>query len=474
MIKVHYQDDQEDLIRIAEGQMTTLVEEGVKSASSCAFPPEKLSEFAPDNDHFLLHVVAMGDHETYGPNKNADTFSKAANQKYHPTFVSHGHFYREHRNRDPKTQGIGHIKASAYNEDMHRIELLVHGHKKKAEEEYQMAKEGKVLSTSMSCRVPWDRCNICNKKAASRAEYCDHMKHGALKYHQEFEKYAFVFNDEPTFFDISRVRNPADRIAHYLEYRFPGEKAASHDQPILGVDWAEFEGVSESGPAVSGMKLQVLTKLAEEESWSKKAGDDPSPKMEFFKAATQGWQDELTDPELDALRTMDSGTMFRKLARAKVMLPFGTFCAYVKNASVSNIYEDSTVKQACGCLGDVFQTMFKSPTSSGMSDLCDAGSDLVTSFHGGGRDDLVERVMNSVTDRFSLEEQPVKKRVIIMTMKKASVKNFEVPKEASTEAEGLALAYGHYKVSALTDMLKYTQLNESDYLNAVAQNKIYD
>jgi hypothetical protein len=108
------------------------------------------------------------------------------------------------------------------------VELIVHGNKEKAAKEYEMAKAGKALSFSMSCRVPYDICNCCEKKASSPANYCDHLKHNMLQYMPEFKKYAFAINDKPKFFDISAVEKPADRIAHYLDYAFPaGEKSAS-------------------------------------------------------------------------------------------------------------------------------------------------------------------------------------------------------------------------------------------------------
>lgn len=131
MDKIHYQTDQEDLLRLCDGQMFTLYDDNIKSAASDTFTKEMLREYAPDKDHFMLHVVAMGDQETYGPNKNGDGFPKEALEKYHPTFISDGCFFREHRNRCQQTQGIGSIKASAYNPKMRRAELIVHGSKER-------------------------------------------------------------------------------------------------------------------------------------------------------------------------------------------------------------------------------------------------------------------------------------------------------------------------------------------------------
>ena len=58
-----------------------------------------LSEYAPDKDHFMLHVVGWAIRRLMVRNKNGDGFPKEALEKYHPTFISDGCFFREHRNR---------------------------------------------------------------------------------------------------------------------------------------------------------------------------------------------------------------------------------------------------------------------------------------------------------------------------------------------------------------------------------------
>ena len=108
------------------------------------------SALKPDDDHVGVHLVALGATERYGLNRNKDGFSKAASQKYHDTFVKHAHIYRHHRNKDPR-KSLGGVKASAYNDDMDRIELFVHAHKEKARDEIQrLEKEGEI-PFSMAC-----------------------------------------------------------------------------------------------------------------------------------------------------------------------------------------------------------------------------------------------------------------------------------------------------------------------------------
>lgn len=108
------------------------------------------SDLKPDAEHVGIHVVALGAAERYGANRNSDAWTKEACQRYHDTFVKHGHVYRHHRNRDP-LKAIGTIKASAYNDEMDRVELFIHADKDKARDELnRLDKEGEI-PFSMAC-----------------------------------------------------------------------------------------------------------------------------------------------------------------------------------------------------------------------------------------------------------------------------------------------------------------------------------
>lgn len=108
----------------------------------------------------LIHLIALGATEAYGPNRNGDGFSKEASRKYHDTFVKHAHFYRDHKNTDPK-KSYGIVKASAFNEAMSRIELIValNANEKAAkannglvaDREMEKLASGKDIALSMAC-----------------------------------------------------------------------------------------------------------------------------------------------------------------------------------------------------------------------------------------------------------------------------------------------------------------------------------
>lgn len=162
--------------------MSSLIEfdTGIKSAASNLVSKELLEEYRPkDSKTACIHLIAMGDAETYGFNRNGDAFPQKALEKYASTFVSNGNLFREHRNKDKKKR-LGSVKWAGYDpspKGMHRVELIVHMNKDAAEEEFEMAKQGSALNFSMSCRVPNDRCSCCGNQAKRTVDYCDCLKY---------------------------------------------------------------------------------------------------------------------------------------------------------------------------------------------------------------------------------------------------------------------------------------------------------
>ena len=93
-------------------------------------------ELKPDDKSVGIHVVALGDAEHYGMNRNGDLFTKKACENYHNTFVEHGHVFRHHMNKQAE-KAIGKIVKSAYNAPMGRVELFIHADKEKAAPELE-------------------------------------------------------------------------------------------------------------------------------------------------------------------------------------------------------------------------------------------------------------------------------------------------------------------------------------------------
>jgi len=471
MIKVHHPEiDQEELLKAA-GRVVTLIDSNqhIKEASSSVVSENLIRDNMPDDDHFMVHLIAMGDGEAYGPNRNGDFWPKEANEKYHDTFVKEGHFFREHNNRDPK-KALGIVKASAYNPEMNRIELVIHGDKEKAEEEYELAKQGKALSFSMSARVPYDVCNVCDNKATKSANYCSHLKNQMNQYVPEFQKFAYAINDKPTFFDISRVANPADRIAHYLEYGFSDDlqKAASASPGIIFSDeLARVEGVVI--PDCFGFtdlrKQAILEKLAKEESY---VGDvttnkavPKDEKYNFVKYAAENifTDEELSDEEVESLRGIEPGTLFYKLAKANILLPFKSFVSYITGKSMKAVEEDPVVKYAnCSCMGNMFGNLMGSSIPPDVAGLFDAAPKFLSDCDLNSMD-KVQKFMDGATSRFGHStSNPGLSKIVKITVTsgpkkivKMASSDFDLSSEDKAMARTLADSYGIYKVSFLAD-----------------------
>lgn len=227
-----------------------------KTAASERFLYE-IGEIKLADGDIPVHVSAIGAAEYYGPNRKGDAFSEQVCRDRHRTFVTEGRNYVHHRNRDPN-YSFGKIASSCYNEDMHRIELLVvsngtesaarrnGGHVVPDEFLSQLEKNAEV-PVSMGCTIDHDVCNICGNRARTRAEYCDETNCRDPKTDEYFPgcrsglmkiasngRMQFVYNIEPTFFDLSYVGVPADRAgygyrADYLPHR--SFKEASLDSP---------------------------------------------------------------------------------------------------------------------------------------------------------------------------------------------------------------------------------------------------
>lgn len=463
--KLIYPDSNEELAAAlyAAGETFYSVvdcESGVKSASSDLVSKQLLEEFRPtDPNTCCIHLIAMGDNENYGFNRNGDAFPSAALEKSASTFVTHGHVYREHRNKDPK-KSLGSVKWAGYDpHGMHRVELIIHLDKDKAEEEFQMAKEGSALNFSMSCRVPNDRCSICGNEAKSVSEYCPHLAKNMGKYDEEFRKYAFAYNDDPTFFDISIVKTPADRIARHLSYTF--DKSASYNSSACT---PSAYLAMEAGVNLDNMleidEMNTLVHLADAEEYVNNfnkaaAYSDPRAYANTF-IYPKTLLEKFSSAELNVARRMNPGHFFREMAKRASIMSFPAFCQYLTGDP--DIEESPMFHSAKSHLPKVFRVMrikitkmipVTSHFSAGGSHCCE--SDCC------GKDEI-DQLMDSAEEKFGTEDENVKIRIIYRTKDKSDdedekpKKHKEESEEEQEKAANIAECYGQYQIRALCDI----------------------
>lgn len=312
----------------------------VKRAGASAANWLKNVEIA--DDQIPLHVIAMGATEAYGPNRNGDGFKEAALKAYHNTFVKYANHYRHHKNKDEKIR-YGLVKASFYNPEMRRVELLIALNKTKeaaekyggfvADREQEIIESGKDLPVSMAAKVAYDVCSGCGNKARDRREYCteDTCKYGGCR--DNLTKVAadghvlHVDNPHPTFFDISTVIKPADRIAYgnlaeYLQKSAScehegGAALAEAYNIIAPPDVYAAGGCSAS--VVKQMKLAFDLSAIEANIESNQSRYENVARAFTFKGA------EIDLSPIGRLGSEKAAAAFRALADHNVLLPVRDF-----------------------------------------------------------------------------------------------------------------------------------------------------
>jgi len=224
-------------------------------------------KFAADEEP--VHLIALGASEAYGANRNGDGFKEATCKACHDTFVKFARFYRNHKNKDTAIS-YGHVKLSAYNPVMRRVELLVALNKEKsavdrnggfvADKELEKLAKGQDIPVSMACRVPYDICSECGNKARTRDEYCKAASCPGGGCSENLTKlvkkgsdvrHVHVDNPTPHWFDISAVFRPADRIAYGSRADWLQKAAADAWDGSYGTDGAKM-----------ATDLQVMAPLA--------------------------------------------------------------------------------------------------------------------------------------------------------------------------------------------------------------------
>lgn len=200
-----------------------------------------IKDIKPSSDKAYILVNAMGSGEYYGANKNADYFPERSLELYHKTFETAGVF-KHHQNKDPE-KSLGKVCYAYYNPNMHRVELLLEVNKTKAPDIINRIEQNEKIAVSMGCKVPWDKCSICYKKASKADEYCDHIKKEKNRIYEDGRKVAMV-NENPRFFDISFVTIPADRGGYMM--RKIAEVEESQLSAKLGEDWLREAQLKES------------------------------------------------------------------------------------------------------------------------------------------------------------------------------------------------------------------------------------
>jgi hypothetical protein len=360
MIKVTYSSDISSTVGVGGEIVKSELELGKQASTIFKMDYDKMK---PPKGMTGIHLVALGDSEAYPMNRNGDLFPMEACKKYYDTFVRHGHVFQHHRNKDPK-KAIGKIIASAYNPEMHRIELYIWADNEKSHDHLERLERTGEVSFSMACKVPFDRCSVCGAKRKTPGDKneCDHIKYNLGKIMEDGTQIG-TYNDDPTWFDISFVGRPADRIAWSLKVA----SAMPDDLTInSSVKQAEIEGYTlpddiaiESD--VAKRKFDIMRKLADAyakcESWisgeTNPAGRDRYT-FELRKLAGA----RLDGSVLMSLRELDPSCAFAALGDAGIVMDAPSFFKYAFGADFNAVekYLPAVEKAASAVIREAVDT----------------------------------------------------------------------------------------------------------------------
>ncbi len=403
----------------------------VKTASLLS---KELSEITSEPGTTVIHTLALGSTERYGPNRNADGFSRDHCKKTHGSFVKSGRFHRNHDNKDP-SKAIGKIVCSAYNDEMDRVELVVRLDNNKADEEVQKLSSGEDLPVSMGCRVAYDVCSICGHKAPSPKHYCEHTKTAMGKILHDGRQ-VYVDNPNPDFFELSSVHRPADRIG------FTFRKVASAEV-ISSVKVAEALDLwlpahvyaAESGQRALN-KLAALERLA---SMEKHIECDLSP-MDKIIGASTGSGSFIDSSGIG--RLVDNPEKgFGQLHANKVMLSLKDFIKLLEKAGLKGGTE--AIEDIQDSLPGIFGRLLSSPHEALASSYFD-GDD-------GESCCLSSTNMMPLLSGCSLHAEPMQKRITITILRGSKLASAaRVYKKSTPFVNAIADLYASYKLAFLT------------------------
>lgn len=428
----------------------------------------------PDKDHVGIHLVGLGDVEAFGFNRNGDGFPKLACQKYHDTFVKYGSVYRHHKHTD-KSLSVGNIKASAYNDNMHRIELYIHADKKKAEAELQKLASDGEIPFSMSCRVPGDRCNRCNtfRTSSKDPNQCDHIKYALGRLDDE-GRINGVYNDDPRFFDMSFVIKPADRTAWSLKTACEDiTKISSAALAEMEDFYVPHEVMLDSRSALS--KYALGTKIAEyERRFMKMAAVGPAnhEERQLWELRKSAALQAIPDTIITALRNHEPQDVFYALASHNIIMDPVSYVKYAMGVDMGSLAPHiADIKTACAGACSNFLD------SRELYDICNESTydvDDYLKYGDYGRNTAV-KTAELARASGSLDPDIARERTILNTIDRIPVVIGFTKKSEENNNSGLATCvarkYIAYKLAAADAMQALNkQINEQHFALMAAGN----
>lgn len=251
------------------------------NSKSASLAEDWSSSITPMPGKTYILVLAMGASEFYGPNRNGDAFRESELKKTYKTFETDAHVYKSHVNKDP-AKSYGKVLKAFYNDDMHRVELVLEIDNQKAPDIVDKINSGQTVAVSMGCKIKFDVCSICGNQAPTRAQYCTHLRNELNKIYPD-GRIVCADNPNPKFFDISIVWRPADKTGYMLK------KVASSRDTGASSAWLAEKQAARVAIAAYLDKAAEIEKLVTGQGVKAPVGGEASGKADPSDNLTKQW-----------------------------------------------------------------------------------------------------------------------------------------------------------------------------------------
>ena len=411
-------------------------------------------DITPAKGKSYIHVITTGAGETYGSNTNGDFFNKQAGEYtfsngktanlggglkgYHNTFMKYGGVYRNHFNSKKGAQKEGEVYAECFNPEMNRGELILELDSNKWHTDLTKLANNMPLMWSMGAGVPRDLCSVCGNSAPTRKDYCDHLKYAMLQLDKTGRQICAI-NDQPHFHDISEVLTAADRIAFGLRKVAAANAGMVLEEEDLTGIYLPIDLINKIGNRQERSRSDLIYKLARIEKRIEMEGTTPDERnlIDCFSCNEDNSEDIISK-----LKHIDLDKLMYALNENGVLLPPKAFVRIVTGKPAEEI---EGLEELPHAVKDMFSHASK---NEGFEELVNDGSYSPCLEHPGRS---VMTLGNNLADSLSLHDEPLKTRVIRVTIrggngeKEASQsRNIESP-----AARVLATEYAKYQLSYL-------------------------
>jgi hypothetical protein len=246
-----------------------------------------------------------------------------------------------------------------------------------------------------------------------------------------------AINDHMTFFDISKVGTPADRIAFGLQ------KVAALDNVVSAAELASVLDIS--GNDVYGLnkssKLSVLRKLSELEKEIEGISDPESPilklKLSFDNDVYTPIHDKIMQKLVNSTCPVED--ILGGFADRKIVLSLRDFMRLISGNDIDKFGPSLAREEQLmpGIFSKVMENDIPTP-----ADSLEFGNKLIPP--------SIDDIINECVEGCSLDNEPAVRRMSIMVIKnrKPDIRIRKISSAGDNTAELMARAYAKYKIAA--------------------------